>query len=117
MRLAAVRRLKPEKQKSTLVYRDRSQLRYLWALKPPFPKLLLDTTVYIDALQGRLPDSIKVALLTGDLWHSSVTEAELAALAGLLNPADPDRAKGIAQVAASIDRRHSHRIFTPDRDT
>ncbi len=53
---------------------------------------------------------------TGSLWHSTVTEAELAALAGLLDPAQPDRASAIAQVAASIDLRPSHRILTPDRE-
>ncbi len=40
----------------------------------------------------------------------------MAALAGLLNPAHPERANTIAQVAASIDQRPSHRILTPDRD-
>jgi predicted nucleic acid-binding protein len=92
-------------------------LRFVSNLKPPFPKLLLDTTVYIDALQGRLPDDMEVALRTGSLWHSSVTEAELAALAGLLDPAHPDTANVIAQVAASIELRPEHRIVTPDRDT
>jgi predicted nucleic acid-binding protein len=92
-------------------------LRFLSSLKPPLPKLLLDTTVYIDALQGRLPDDMEVALRTGSLWHSSVTEAELAALAGLLNPTHPDTASVIAQVAASIELRPEHRILTPDRDT
>ena len=113
----SLRRLKPEKRRSALAYRERSQLQFLSGLRPPFPKLLLDTTVYVDALQGRLPDYTEVALRTGSLWHSSVTEAELAALAGWLDPANPGRASAIAQVAASIDRRPSHRILTPDRDT
>jgi predicted nucleic acid-binding protein len=46
-----------------------------------------------------------------------VTEAELAALAGLLNPKHPDTAGVIAQVSASIELRPEHRILTPDRDT
>jgi predicted nucleic acid-binding protein len=112
-----LRRLKPEKHQKSLAYRDRSQLRFLKSLKPPLPKLLLDTTVYIDALQGRLPDDMEVALRTGSLWHSSVTEAEMAALAGLLDPARKDTASVIAQVAASIELRPEHRILTPDRDT
>jgi predicted nucleic acid-binding protein len=91
-------------------------LRFLSRLKPPFPKLLLDTTVYIDALQGRLPDYAEIALRTGSLWHSTVTEAELAALAGLLNPAHPDTATVIAQVAKSIDLRPVHRVLVPDRE-
>lgn len=112
-----LRRLKPEKYQNGLQYRDRSRLRFLSNLKPPFPKLLLDTTVYIDALQGRLPEYAEVALRAGSLWHSSVTEAELAALAGLLDPTHPDTAGVISQVAASIDLRPAHRILTPDRDT
>jgi predicted nucleic acid-binding protein len=91
-------------------------LQFLSSLKPPFPKLLLDTTVYIDALQGRLPDYAEVALRAGSLWHSTVTEAELAALPGLLDPARPGTAGVVAQVAASIDLRPAHRILTPDRN-
>jgi len=113
----SLRRLKPEKHQKSLLYRDRSQLRFLSDLKPPFPKLLLDTTVYINALQGRLPDYAEVALRAGSLWHSTVTEAELAALAGLLDPGRTDTAGVIAQVGASIDLRPAHRILTPDRDT
>ena len=112
----SLRRLKPEKRRKGLKYRDRSQLRFLSSLKPPFPKLLLDTTVYIDALQGRLPDDAEIALRTASLWHSSVTEAELAALAGLLDPAHPETASAIAKAAASIELRPAHRIITPDRD-
>ena len=113
----SLRRLKPEKRRKGLKYRDRSQLRFLSSLKPPFPKLLLDTTVYIDALQGRLPDDAEIALRTASLWHSSVTEAELAALAGLLDPAHPETAGVIAKVADSVELRPGHRILAPDRDT
>ena len=113
----SLRRVKPEKRLTQLAYRDRSQLRFLSSLKPPLPKLLLDTTVYVDALQGRLADDMDIALRTASLWHSSVTEAELAALAGLLDPTHPHTQNVIAQVAASIELRPEHRILTPDRDT
>lgn len=112
----SLRRLKPEKQAKQLEYRDRMQLRFLPSLKPPFPKLLLDTTVYIDALQGNLPEHVEIVLRAGNLWHATVTESELAALAGLLDPKHPDTASVIAQVAASIDQRPEHRILSPDRD-
>jgi predicted nucleic acid-binding protein len=112
----SLRQLKPEKRHKGLACRNRSELQFLSSLKHPLPKLLLDTTVYIDALQGRLPDTMEVALRTGSLWHSSVTEAELAALAGLLDPAHPETARVIAKVAASIDLRPEHRILTPDRE-
>lgn len=109
--------MKPEKHRKGLPYRDRSQLRFLSDLKAPFPKILLDTTVYIDTLQGKLPDYAEVALRAGDLWHSTVSEAELAAVAGLLDPTHPGTAGVIAQVAASVELRPAHRILKPDRDS
>lgn len=112
----ALRRLKPHRFQKRLTYRDRSRLRFCEGLKPPFPNLLLDTTVYIDALQARLPGEMDVLLRAASVWHSSVTEAELAALAGLLDPHHPATAKAIAQVAASIDARPAHRNVTPDRE-
>ena len=112
----SLRRLKPGKHLKRLLNRDRSKLPYLSSLNPPFPKLLLDTCVYIDALQGRLPQIVEVALRSGNLWHSTVTEAELAALAGLLDPSHPETKHAIAQIAASIELRPAHRILLPDRD-
>jgi predicted nucleic acid-binding protein len=112
----SLRRLKPEKHRKRLAYRDRSKLPYLSRLKPPFPQFLLDTTVYIDALQGRLPNSVEIVIRAGNLWHSTVTEAELAAVAGLLDPSHPGTQRVIAQIAASVELRRAHRILAPDRD-
>lgn len=112
----SLRRLKPEKRQKQLEYRDRAKLRFLPSLKSPFTKLLLDTTVYIDALQENLPGDVEIVLRAGNLWHSTVTESELAALAGLLDPKHPDTASAVAQVAASIEQRPEHRILSPDRD-
>lgn len=112
----SLRKLKPEKHRERLAYRDRSQLPYLSSFKPPFPRLLLDTTVYIDALQGRLPNPVEIALRAGNLWHSTVTEAEMAALAGMLDPSHRETQHVIAQIAASIELRPAHRILAPDRE-
>jgi hypothetical protein len=43
-----------------------------------------------------------------------VTEAELAAACGLLDPAHPQTPEIIQQIAAVIDRRPSYRTITPD---
>jgi len=112
----SLRRLKPGKHLDSLPRRDRSQLTFLSTLQPPFPKLLLDTTVYIDTLQDTLPEDVDRALDAGSLWHSTVTEAELAVLSGLLDPKHAGTAKVIAQIAASIEMRPAHRILNPDRD-
>ena len=52
-----------------------------------------------------------------DAWHSPVTEAELAAACGLLNPTHPQTAGVIEEIAALLDRRRVQRTITPDRDT
>jgi predicted nucleic acid-binding protein len=111
-----LRRLKPGKRLKALRPRDRSELTFLHQLGRPFPKLLLDTTVYIDELQGKLPRDIEVSLRLTEIWHSTVTEAELTALAGLLDPAHPKTRLAVQQVLASVERRPDHRILNPDRE-
>lgn len=112
----SLRRLKPEKQLKALTYRDHAKLPFLVNTKPPLSKLLLDTTVYIDTLQGKIPDEVVIALRAGSLWHSPVTEAELAALSGLLDPARADTQHVVAQIDQSIEQRPPHRILNPDRE-
>jgi predicted nucleic acid-binding protein len=112
----SLRRIKPEKHTVQLKPRDRSLLVFVDPLERPFPKLLLDTTVYIDELQGGLPRSAETALRTSELWHSTVTEAELTALTGLLDPSHSDTPLVVRQVVSSIERRPSHRVLNPDAE-
>src|SRR5712692_3951077 len=77
-------------------------------------KLLYDTTVYIDILQDRFPRDGEQMLRATDAWHSPVTEAELAATCGLLDPTHPETRKIIGQVGAVIERRPSYRTIAPD---
>lgn len=111
----SLRRLKPSTRREALSYREGSALPFVTAAKH-FPGLLLDTTVYIDELQGKLPPDVEFILRSTSLWHSTVTESELAALAGLLDPGHPDSGKAIDQVLASIEQRPAHRILNPDRE-
>lgn len=111
----SLRRLKPEKHLKPLRPRDRSALVFVDQLQRPLPKLLLDTTVYIDELQGKLPREVEVSLRLAEVWHSTVTEAELSALGGLLDPVHANTRNAIQQVLASVERRPAHRILNPDR--
>jgi predicted nucleic acid-binding protein len=111
----SLRRLKPQKHLKSLKPRDRSALPFLNQVERPLPKLLLDSTVYIDELQGRLPRDIEVSLRLTEVWHSTVTEGELSALAGLLDPADRRTRQAVQQVLSSLERRPEHRIVNPDR--
>ena len=109
-----LRRLKPDKHRAQLRPRAESELEFVGRTGHRPAKLLYDTTVYIDILQGRFPQQGEAMLRASEAWHSPVTEAELAATCGLLNPARPQTAEIIEQVAAVIDRRPSYRTIIPD---
>lgn len=109
-----LRRLKPEKRRSQLKPRAESDLEFLENTSRSPRKLLYDTTVYIDILQNRFPRSGDVFLRAAEAWHSPVTEAELAAAIGLLDPERPETHKIVEQISAVIDRRPRHRTIVPD---
>jgi predicted nucleic acid-binding protein len=111
---ATLRRLKPEKQRTALKPRDQSELDFIPSTGNRPAKLLYDTTVYIDILQNRFPQNGEVMLRAAEAWHSPVTEAELAASCGLLNPADA-RTRGVTeQIVAIIEQRPSYRTLATD---
>ena len=95
--------------------RSKKQLEYFEHVTT-LPKLLYDSTVYIDLLQDRFPRSLDGLLKAADSWHSTVTEAELVAVCGLLRPQHPDTPRVINKIVASIESRQEHRILSPDRE-
>lgn len=111
-----LRRLKPGKRLSRLKARAQSELEFMESVGKAPRKLLYDTTVYIDILQNRFPRTGDSMLRASEAWHSPVTEAELAAAVGLLDPADPGTAAIVEQIVAVVERRPSHRTLTPDAE-
>ena len=109
-----LRRLKPDKHRAQLRPRAESELEFIETISRRPAKLLYDTTVYIDILQCRFPQQGEAMLRATEAWHSPVTEAELAATCGLLDPAHSQTPEIIEQVAEVIDRRPSYRTITPD---
>jgi predicted nucleic acid-binding protein len=103
-----LRRLKPGKHRAQLRPRAESELEFIETISRRPAKLLYDTTVYIDILQGRFPQQGEAMLRATEAWHSPVTEAELAATCGLLDPAHSQTPEIIEQVAEVIDRRPSY---------
>jgi predicted nucleic acid-binding protein len=112
-----LRRIKPEKHRRQLQFRAKSNLEFIdFAGSGTYRKLLYDTTVYIDVLQDRFPHPAEIAMRSADAWHSTVTESELAALCGILDPAHAGTRVVIEQVMAMIQRRPLHRSLAPDRE-
>ena len=111
---ATLRRLKPEKRRTQLKPREQSDLDFIEATSKKPGKLLYDTTVYIDILQNRFPRGGEFMLRAAEAWHSPVTEAELSAAIGLLDPGHPGTSEIVEQIAAVIERRPRYRTVMPD---
>jgi predicted nucleic acid-binding protein len=113
--LAILRRLKPGRQRQQLHLRPRASLAFIGAGTELPSKLLYDTTVYIDCLQGKFPHDAELVLRTSSAWHSTVTEAELAAACGRLEPGHPQTQTTVQRISAVIEKRPLHRTVAPDR--
>lgn len=113
---ATLRKLKPEKRQSRLKPRPESELEFIETTKVIPKKLLYDTTVYIDILQNRFPRAGDLMLRAAEAWHSPVTEAELAASIGLLDPTQPGTREIIEQISVVIERRPNYRTIMPDSE-
>jgi len=113
---ATLRRLKPEKRRAQLKPRGESELEFIETTSNKPRKLLYDTTVYIDILQNRFPQTGELMLRAAVAWHSPVTEAELAAAIGLLDPAHSETREIVEQIAAVIERRPRYRTIVPDSE-
>ena len=111
-----LRRLKPDKHRTQLKQRAESELEFIGTTTHRPAKLLYDTTVYIDILQDRFPQTGDLMLRAAEAWHSPVTEAELAATCGLLDLAHLRTREIVEQVAAVIERRPNYRTITPDAE-
>jgi predicted nucleic acid-binding protein len=109
-----LRRLKPEKRRTQLKMRPDADLAFIETASIRPRKLLYDTTVYIDILQNRFPQNGEPMLRAAEAWHSPVTEAELAAAIGLLDPAHPQTHEITEQISNVIERRPTYRTIAPD---
>lgn len=109
----SLRRLRRSRSLTQLERRELSELPFVNHARP-LPHLLLDTTVYIDQLQGRMPESMVIDPQSTQIWHSTVTESELLAAVGLLDPHHPSTRHAIHELAVTIERRPGHRILNPD---
>jgi predicted nucleic acid-binding protein len=111
---STLRRLKPEKRRTQLKSRGESELPFVETTSTRPRKLLYDTTVYIDILQNRFPQNGELMLRAAEAWHSPVTEAELAAAIGLLDPTHSQIHEITEKISDVIERRPSYRTIAPD---
>jgi predicted nucleic acid-binding protein len=109
--------LKPQQAGRPLTPRADSELR--WAAGEPKAgaPLLVDTTVYVDALQGKTPPAVDDLLCYRSIFHSAVCLAELTHAFGRLDPAKPATRAALKAIAGTIEDVPRHRLFAPDTDS
>ena len=76
----------------------------------PGGELLLDTCVYIDALQGKLPTEVEALLELRTSNHLAVCVAELTHGFGRLDPRHPGTEAVLRQVARAVAAIPPHRL-------
>jgi predicted nucleic acid-binding protein len=109
----SLRRWKPERRRSRLLRRSDETLPFVSGRALAGPELLLDTCVYIDVLQDRVPATVE-RFLTGRLCnHSAVALAELTHLFGRLDPGDARSADVLKEISGLISDMPQHRLYAP----
>lgn len=115
---ATLRQLKPQQRTACPPPRPDEQLP--WAEDAPLVAgpLLLDTTVYIDLLQGATPPEVDRLLQLRTCNHSAVSLAELTHTFGRLDLAHPDTKTVLRELRETITEDiPPHRLQTPENDT
>ena len=110
-----LRRIKPEKRILPLKPRNASELAFLGPTQRVPAKLLYDTTVYIDILQGRFPRDgesrceLPTLALNGNGRGVMCTYR-------LSRTATPGHGSGGETARRDNERRPAHRTLAPDRE-
>lgn len=112
----ALRRLKPQRLRGGLL-RRRSDADLPFAGAPgPGPALLIDSTVYVDVLQGRSPPELDELIQLRACHHSAVCLAELTHAFGRLNPGHGGTARALRAIEGTIADIPRHRLGAPDTE-
>lgn len=114
---AALRWLKPQRRNLPLARRKDHELDWVDDAPAIGAPVLLDTTVYIDTLQGRSPSVLDAFISLRTCNHSAVCLSELSHAFGRLNPADPRTGRTLKAIRQTILDIPSHRLSAPDAQT
>jgi hypothetical protein len=109
-----LRSLKPQKHTGTLERRGDEDLPWVTDEPAIGGPLFLDTSVYLDVLQGRSPVEVDRLLTYRLCHHSSVCLSELTHAFGRLDPKHDSTKAVLETVAATVDEIPVHRLHAPD---
>jgi predicted nucleic acid-binding protein len=114
---AALRWLKPQRKRRALSRRPDDKLAWVDDMPAVGASVLLDTTVYIDTLQGRSPATLDAFITLRTCNHSAVCLSELAHTLGRLSPEDPRTAGTLKVIGQTVRDIPAHRLTSPDAET
>jgi hypothetical protein len=114
---SVLRWLKPQRKTGPLARRPDSELDWVDDVPSVGVPVLLDTTVYIDTLQGRSPLTLDRFISFRTCNHSSVCLSELTHVFGRLNPADARTSSMLVAIGETVRDIPSHRLSAPDAET
>jgi predicted nucleic acid-binding protein len=101
----------------TLAYRPRSKLPFDVSMIRAGIPVMLDTTIYIDALKPLgLPGPVAALIARNVVLHCAIACAELAVSIGHLDPAHPRTAEHRVPLIETLSRMAPARIIAPSAD-
>ncbi|MBA3448923.1 MAG: hypothetical protein H0T56_15215 [Pseudaminobacter sp.] len=110
----ALRSLKPQRRTARLERRPDSALSWAGDEPPVGGALLLDTSVYLDVLQGRTSETVDDLLTYRLCQHSAVCLAELTHVFGRLDPTHKATKSVLKAIQETIEDIPAHRLHSPD---
>jgi hypothetical protein len=114
---AALRWPKPQRRRHPLARRSDDKLTWIQDVSTVGSPVLLDTTVYIDTLQGRSPPELDSFITLRTCNHSSVCLSELVHAFGRLSPEDARTAAALKVIGKTVSEIPAYRLTAPDTPT
>lgn len=112
-----LRSLKPQKRLGTLERRAEDDLPWVDEEPTIGGPLFLDTSVYLDVLQGRSPAEVDALLTYRVCHHSAVSLSELTHAFGRLDPKHASTKSVLETIQATVEDIPEHRLHAPDSAT
>ena len=103
----------PDAFAAALPRRDRAALPFDPDALPAGMAVMLDTSVYIQRLRGKLPAAVIACIDARPVLHSAVACAELAISAGLLDPSHPGTARNRGAITTLLGTIAATDIVAP----
>lgn len=112
-----LRSLKPQKYNGTLERRADDDLPWIADEAAIGGPMFLDTSVYLDVLQGRSPVEVDRLLTYRRCHHSAVCLSELTHAFGRLDPKHASTKAVLETIEATVKDIPDHRLHAPDAAT